>query len=298
MNNYTLILCLALSLSCANSSKESESNLPKAKDHDYSYWYQGKAELNRYKLSQSRYGEIREGHAVLIFVTEDMNLDKQVKADYPNRVESTKVLKLNFTKKFLTGIYPYSLMTSTFTPLDSDSYSNSLKVSTSTQEWCGHTFMQLNREKDSYNWSQYSYFESEADASGKIQCDILEDEIWNFIRLYPERLPTGKISIYPSTQFLRLKHAENRVYEAEASISKSDGQNSYTLDYGERVLEITYDSSFPHTILEWTEGYKNPKGGFIEAYTTSAKLEKQILSPYWSQNSNADSTYRKNFMGE
>ena len=40
------------------------------------YWYQGKAELNRFELSQVRYGEIRKGDAVLIFVTEDFLKDK------------------------------------------------------------------------------------------------------------------------------------------------------------------------------------------------------------------------------
>ena len=35
------------------------------------YWYAGKAEVSSYKLEQARYGEIREGNAVLVYVTED-----------------------------------------------------------------------------------------------------------------------------------------------------------------------------------------------------------------------------------
>jgi hypothetical protein len=45
------------------------------------YWYKGKAEVNSYNLLQSRYGEVREGKAMLLFVTEDFSKKKQVKLD-------------------------------------------------------------------------------------------------------------------------------------------------------------------------------------------------------------------------
>ena len=46
-----------------------------------SYWYQGSAEINTYDLIQERYGESRQGEAVLIFVTEDFLKEEQVKAN-------------------------------------------------------------------------------------------------------------------------------------------------------------------------------------------------------------------------
>ena len=48
------------------------------------YWYAGDAELTSYKLEQARYGEIREGTSVLIFVTEPFLPETQVKADRNN----------------------------------------------------------------------------------------------------------------------------------------------------------------------------------------------------------------------
>src|SRR5688500_3533552 len=72
------------------------------------YWHAGKAEVSSYHLNQSRYGESRRGKAVLIFVTEDLSKKLQVKLDDPSRRNKINVLKLNFTKKFITGIYPYS----------------------------------------------------------------------------------------------------------------------------------------------------------------------------------------------
>ena len=40
------------------------------------YWYKGKAEITSYKLQQARYGEMYEGTAVTIFVTEDFSNKK------------------------------------------------------------------------------------------------------------------------------------------------------------------------------------------------------------------------------
>ena len=36
------------------------------------YWYNHGAEISRYSLKQMRYGEIHDGDAVLVFVTEKM----------------------------------------------------------------------------------------------------------------------------------------------------------------------------------------------------------------------------------
>src|SRR5205823_4959911 len=113
------------------------------RDQFRKYWQQGKGEITRYKLVQSRYGELHDGDAVLIFVTEPFSRSKQVKLDDWEHAGSdlVEVLKLNFTKKFVTGIYPYSLMLSIFTPVDA---SHTLKTSMTGQEWCGQVFSQLN----------------------------------------------------------------------------------------------------------------------------------------------------------
>ena len=61
------------------------------------YWYQGKAELTSYTLEQARYGEVHQGHAVLIYVTEDCSRHKQVKIDDPDAAGADRVMvmKLN-----------------------------------------------------------------------------------------------------------------------------------------------------------------------------------------------------------
>src|SRR5688572_25287753 len=91
-----------------------------AADPFWSAWGDGKAELDGYRLVQPRYGTVRKGHAVLIFVTEDFSDSLRVKADPGKHPASDvyPVLKLNAVRRFQTGIYDYSVLTSTFVRAD------------------------------------------------------------------------------------------------------------------------------------------------------------------------------------
>ncbi|SFC81692.1 hypothetical protein SAMN04487907_10993 [Zunongwangia mangrovi] len=80
------------------------------------YWFDGTAEITSYDLEQARYGEMRQGTAIKIFVKEDFLPEEQVKANETSE-RTFPVLKLNSTKEFITGIYPYSIMESSFFPL-------------------------------------------------------------------------------------------------------------------------------------------------------------------------------------
>jgi len=257
------------------------------------YWYQGKAELTSYDLEQIRYGEKRKGEAVLIYVTEDFSKSKQVKLDNPKQAgeDAEKVMKLNFTKKFNTGIYPYSMMTSIFSPVYPKNDIHARKVSTSVQEWCGHVFMQLNNKGSQYHLLSRSYFESEGDTKTSLDKIWLEDELWNLIRLDPTHIPDGEIQLLPSTQYLRLKHKESKAYTAQVEVMKNEDLNELKISIPKlnRKVSIFYQNQHPYTIEKWKESY--PEGG--EIMTTSATLKKRIMLDYWNRNSVKDSVYRK-----
>ena len=243
------------------------------------YWYKGKAEITSYDLTQSRYGEPRPGNAVLVFVTEDFLPKIQVKADQRNP-DNIPVLKLNKTKKFLTGIYPYSIMTSTFYPVKEKKHA--IKVSNSVQEWCGHVYAQINNKKE-FEITAHSYFQGEADQKITLQKNILEDELWTQIRLNPEDLPVGDFNIIPSLEFIRLKHQEFKAYKATTSLKKNANTSVYSIQYPKlgRILAIEFSNNFPYTIEGWEETTNY-------GYSTSARKKKQILSAYWQKNSNKD----------
>ncbi len=255
------------------------------------YWYAGEAEITSYQLEQARYGEMRKGTAVLIYVTEDFLPKEQVKADAQS-TSNIPVLKLNATKKFNTGIYPYSIMQSTFFPVSDNKHA--IKISSSMQEWCGHVYAQLNNRKQ-FEIISHSYFQNEADQEYKLDKAILENELWAKIRINPDGLPQGDIQIIPSFEFTRLKHKEIKAYSAKASLSKNVTTNMYTIEYPElsRSISIVFNSSFPYDIESWTETFKSGFGSNAKELTTKATRIKSIKSPYWGKNSNKDEVLRE-----
>jgi len=260
----------------------------------HSYWYQGKAELTRYSLEQARYGEIHKGEAVLIFVTEPFLTDKQVKKESGNSPNAVSVLKLNLTKKFFTGIYPYSIMTSIFSPVDYQK-NRTLKISSSTQEWCGNTYSQLNFRNNGYQAMMHSYFQDEADQNLTLKSAWLEDEIWTRIRIAPETLPVGDVEVIPGLQFVRLAHVDLKVEPSTAQLKKEGNMETYTLKYKnlKRTLTIHFDSTFPYTIHSWEEEVPGGFGPDSPMLTTRAVKTHSILLDYWNKHGNADAGYRK-----
>ena len=264
------------------------------------YWYDGKAEITSYKLEQARYGELHEGYAVMVFVTEDFSKSKQVKLDNPQDAQGddVKVLKLNRIKKFDTGIYSYSMMDSVFTPVHVMEYPNTLKITSSSQEWCGNTFTQLNLQRNGYDVRSFSYFESEGDQKFNLQKEILEDELWARIRLEPESLPQGRIKIIPATMASRLTHKELEVEIAEVTLSEnSDDSNlmDYKISYDDsgRTMTITFSKTFPYEIISWEESYVSGFGKDAKTLTTKATKNKVLVTDYWNKNEPVDRALRK-----
>ncbi|WP_299779177.1 septum formation inhibitor Maf [uncultured Formosa sp.] len=259
------------------------------KENFKSYWYSGKAELSSYNLKQSRYGEIRNGEVVLIFVTEPFSLSKQVKLDRPKDAgeDNVSVMKLNHVRKFNTGVYDYSIVTSTFTPIDFMNHPYTLKSTTSIQEWCGHTFTQLNLDGNTYNFKQFSYFESDGDEEHKLEVAFLEEDLMTRIRINNGQLPGGEIDLIPSTISSRFTHKKMQV--SKAIISKTELENTinYTIKYTSipRTLTIEVEHEFPYKIMGWTE---NDGDGLI----TTAKLKASLQEPYWNQKSIKDEAKR------
>ncbi|WP_179339475.1 septum formation inhibitor Maf [Winogradskyella ludwigii] len=251
------------------------------------YWYNGDAEITTYKLEQARYGEIREGKAVLVFVTEDFLPDAQVKADNYNQT-NIPVLKVNATKNFNTGIYPYSIMQSTFYPVADNQ--NALKISISVQEWCGQTYMQLNNRED-FEIQSHSYFQGQADQEFKIEKGLTENELWAKLRINPKRLPVGQLDIIPAIEHIRLNHEEFKPLKAFASLES----NSYTLSYEDsnRTLKINFNPEFPYNILGWEETTTSGYGDSKKTLTTKATKLESIKSDYWNKKSIADESLRE-----
>ncbi|MBC8045682.1 MAG: hypothetical protein H7Y00_02715 [Fimbriimonadaceae bacterium] len=257
------------------------------------YWYQGLAELTSYTLQQSRYGEIHKGTVVNVFVTEDFSKSKQVKLDnYNAGDDKLPVMKINQSIKFNTGIYPYSMMMSSFSPTDLNNYPHAVKTTNSVQEWCGMIYYQLNNRNNKYDIEQRSYFESEGDKDIKLEVVLTEDEIWNLIRLAPDKLPSGEQIILPGSLYLRLAHKPIEPVKAKLSLRDAEGMKIYQIEYPslKRTLSITFEPIFPYKITGWEDTYPGLDGKML---TTVASKNKEMMLDYWSKHTNNDLPLRE-----
>ncbi|HRI51615.1 MAG TPA: hypothetical protein PLW65_15655 [Pseudomonadota bacterium] len=221
-------------------------------------WGDGKAELSGYRLTMPRYGQPREGSLVLIYVTEDFSDSLRVKAD-PGRHPPSDVypvLKLNAIRKFQTGIYDYSVMTSVFARLDFAATERPFplrKLSLSSQEWCGHVYHQVLPQVASptspAQWlsTSHSYFDGEADEQRALPVPpgvaVAEDELPLLLRSYAQRrefLAPGEsrtVALLPSLVRARLLHRP--LAFTEATITRARAPLSHQTPAGE-IQVIAY----------------------------------------------------------
>ena len=265
------------------------------------YWSQGKAEVNVYEVSQNRYQENHSGQLVSVFVTEDFLTDKQVKNERYINENSTWILKNIQLKKFTTGVYDYSLFNSVFTPINRNKFPKSLKVSASSQEWCGTMYTQFNLILGTdYKVEHRSYFESEGDRVTRIKKSYLEDEVFTVLRMNPLLLPVGTVQLIPPANYIQLKHLQIKSYKAITSLIPYDkkeisGSNlmQYKIVYPElnRSIHIVFENKAPYKIMGWFEKFPSSFDG--KPRTTSIILKTQKMLPYWRQNSLKDKYLRE-----
>jgi hypothetical protein len=238
-------------------------------DEFWAHWGDGKAELDGYALTQPRYGELRAGTAVLVFVTEDFSDSARVKADPGKHPPSDvyPVLKLNFVRDFQTGIYDYNVMTSTFAR--TEAAFAPAKVSFSSQEWCGHVYQQLVARGARLEGARHSYFDGEADQALALALPaggVMEDAVPILVRgLRGDWLAPGEtrtVPFLPSTLRARLEHRPQAWGEATlkraaaaAPVASALGRvRAFTIEVAERggpTVTWTIEDAAPHRILAW-----------------------------------------------
>jgi hypothetical protein len=271
----------------------------------WQFWSDGKAEISFYKGIQVRYGEVRPCKTFLIFVTEPFNGEKQVKADQADAKNSiyNGVMKLNHVKRFQTGIYTYSLMTSVFTSITPSTVQKTtynvgapLKITFSGQEWCGMTFHQLNRQADkSMKSRSHSYFESEGDREDILKADentLFADDAFIAVRELIRPLNAGTVAYYPTLHHARISHKP--LAPEQATISKKHVQTRFgktpmqatewTISAQTGIWTFTVEKQYPRRILAYQY---SEKGTVIE----KAELQESTRLPYWKLNAVKDEHY-------
>jgi hypothetical protein len=260
------------------------------------HWYDGKGELDGYALRINRYGETRDGTAVMIFVTEPFRESTRVKADDPSRNAGDvfSALKLNLVRDFQTGIYDYNTMVSVFSRDDDFTVS---KVSFSSAEWCGHVYQEMNFHDRTVEGVYHSYFEGE---SGPVSLErpedgVSEDNLFILLRdLRGTFLNPGEkrtVPFLPSPFYTRISHTD--MAWTKAVIERSKDTQNVTVPagpYEARVYTVRVDGgrtgtfhiedAYPHRIVKWS---LDPD--------VSGELTGSLRVPYWRLHDNRHQGY-------
>ncbi|MCB9698926.1 MAG: hypothetical protein H6738_19250 [Alphaproteobacteria bacterium] len=131
----------------------------------WSHWGDGKAELDGYAYTARRYGELRTGEEIQVWVTEDFTAGQLVKSN-GGHGDEFPVLKLNDIRRFQTGIYDYHLLQSVFVRADGkQALGLPVKEVLSVDEWCGAAFEELVVRDGVVHGVGHSYFDGEGDRS-------------------------------------------------------------------------------------------------------------------------------------
>jgi len=293
------LFALALSLVFITACEAQNRQSPNYGNRFWKLWGDGNAELAGYDLTYLRYGKLRQGTAVAIFVTEDFSDTLRVKADPGKHPKSDvyPVLKLNLMQDFPTGLYDYSLMTSTFVKANGDADAGlPVKVSFSAQEWCGHVFAHLLFGNKEIDLTSHSYFDGEADQQQKLNLPtggISEDALFHWARgLASPVLKPGesmKIKLLRSLAHSRLNHQPLQWVDATLHFDPKPT----TVPVAAGTFEVDRLTCTLANGMSWTFyiDRKDPYRMIVQWETSEGEKGSLIKSkrlPYWKLNDNGD----------
>ena len=253
-------------------------------------WGDGLAELSGYRATVMRYGAPREAEIVLVYVTEPLDRDTLIKDDAAG-ARGVPVMKLNYSERFQTGIYPYSLLTSVFAPVDAylPTRFAPVKITLSAQEWCGHVFHGVWPDALGYESQLISYFASEGERTEHVDAPadtLYEDALFIQLRELDGPFANGgawRGLLVPRLWSTRRAHVPLRPVQADiARAHLTPEVDRFTLTYEGVTRTFDVEQRGARRILAWTasDGER-------------ATLLRTERLPYWQLNGPGDEQHRE-----
>ncbi len=257
----------------------------------WKHWSDGRAEVTGYAIQESRYGHLRRGTTVLIYVTEEVDGRTWVKDDggkVPAR-HKRAVIKLNHVQTFRTGIYPYRVMTSVFAPVNGGDAGPGrerfapTKISLSAQEWCGHVFQILRPWSHHFKSDLHSYFGGEGDRKERVTTSggtLYEDALPIQLRELDGPFAGGRDwsgEVVPSLWASRKSH--QRLAPVRATITRTETTSAgvaitrFRLARGRYWKVFDVERVSPRRLLSWRD-----------SDGSAGRLLKTARLPYWRLN--------------
>ena len=281
---------------CSSSPVATDTVVPGA---FWAHWSDGQAELATYRLTQPQYGEAREGTAVLVFVTERLDPATLIKTE-SDPSQGRAVFKLNDMRDFQTGVYDYHTMTSTFLALEGPSVpAVPLKVSTSVQEWCGHSWERLRFDARRIQRMAHSYFEGEGeqDTTWRYPAEpVVLDALPLTLRADRERIldPSGSRDVMWLARRVEARLTHERARWRSGQLTRHDDRvertvgdetvtcEAWTLTAEEASITWWIEESMPHRLIGW----QTSTGESAQLITTQRMA-------YWEAQGIADEPMRR-----
>ncbi|MCB2156433.1 hypothetical protein KQI84_16280 [bacterium] len=169
-----------------------------------SLWDDSRAEVATYEGHRIIYSEDRPHELRLITVAEDINKEFMVKAEWPyGQKPLLPALKQLQISSIPTPNYPYNYLTTVF--YQRSNINNAVKMTISSQEWCGTTFKQYELWRETAVFWYSSYWDGEGTGNTQLTDHTantyFEEELPLLFRALPfrEGLKTGLMLQPPQT---------------------------------------------------------------------------------------------------
>jgi hypothetical protein len=259
----------------------------------WDHWGDGRAELSGYRITVPRYGEPREGEMALIYVTEPHDRRSWIKDDdvsSPHRVEALKLIR---SFQFLTGVYPYAVFSSVFSPVDrwGEEPFHPVRIHLDVQEWCGSVSHRVWPAQDRLRSLRLSYFASEGETLREValpEGTLFEDALLIQLRELDGPFQDGEDwEGWLVRELWSLRTGHGPVEPVRARISRSSATRGggpvtrfrVEAEGYNRTLDV--EESAPRRILGW----ETSTGEVAELLTTERLA-------YWSLNRLGDESVR------
>ncbi len=139
-------------------------------------WDDGKGEVATYAATRTVYGKPRNFDYTYISVKEVFNNEFHTKTDDDKRNDLYDVIKVNAFCRIETMKYPYHYLTSSFFIRKNPFMLH--KFATSSQEWCGTTYKEIDLNQGILQMTYHSYWDKEGTGEYSFGRNLLlEDQL-------------------------------------------------------------------------------------------------------------------------
>lgn len=226
----------------------------------------------------------------MIYVTEPFSRRTLIKDDGARGDDRMDVIKLNLSEKFLTGIYPYSVLTSVFCPTDAirEERFSPAKISLTAQEWCGHVYAGVWPDERAFALRAMSYFASEGDVDDRVETPpntLYEDALLVQLRELDGPFNGGRDwegSLVPALWRNRRAHQTLRAEPARITRRDLDANvTRFQIEAGAFSKQLDVEKAGDKRIVAW----QSSDGG-------RGRLLRSARLPYWELHNPGDEAQR------